>query len=241
MVTINWQLQPLQVGWESLQRSWRVISFIQQIFLTAYQSETIDLLQSVRISSDYSSHILSVNSTWPVTVLTSFSSRAVCDYTLLHDVSFLGTHYYLITPRFSKQAAVSQMVITSSQDETSVRIFLCGEVLFRGNVYPEGSLFELQMGALQCLPPEWLQSFWFRDKLSKGCWCCGWFYLLQTHTWGLFIWICSTETSGELEIWLFHSSLSKHRNKFQFSVANDCNEFGSTHHHRQESESVCCW
>lgn len=213
-------------------------NFIQHIFLSAYQSETIDLPPLVRMSSDYSSYILSVNSTWPVTVLASFCSHAICDYTLLHDVSSWGTHYYLITPHFSKQAAVSQMVITSLEDEPSVKIFLSGEMLFRGNVYPEGSFLELHMGALQCLPPERLQSFWFRDKLPKSC--CGWFYLLQTHTRGLFVRICSTETSGELEIWLFHPSLSKHRNKFQFPVGNDCSELGSTHHHRQqERERVC--
>lgn len=69
------------------------------------------------MSSVYSSHILGVNCAWPVTVLASFCSHAVCDYTLLHDVSSWGSHYYLITPQFSKQAAVSQMVITSSEDE----------------------------------------------------------------------------------------------------------------------------
>lgn len=97
-------------------------NFIQHIFLSAYQSETIDLPLLVRMSSDYSSYILSVNSTWPVTVLVSFCSHAVCDYTLLHDVSSWGTHYYLIAPHFSKQAAVSQMVITSLEDEPSVKI-----------------------------------------------------------------------------------------------------------------------
>lgn len=110
------------------------------------------------------------------------------------------------------------------------------------SVYPEGSFLDLHMGALHCLPPEWLPSFWFRVKLPKSCWCCGWFYLLQTHTQGLFVRICSTETSGELEIWLFNPSLSKRRNKFQFPVGNDCSELRNTHHHwQQEREFVCCW
>lgn len=91
------------------------------------------------MSSDYS-HILSINSSWPVTIPASFCSHALCDYTLLHDVSSWGTHYYLITRRFSKQAAVSQMVITSSEDKTSVKMFFSGAVLFRVQCVPRREL-----------------------------------------------------------------------------------------------------
>lgn len=128
--------------------------FIQRIVLSAYQSETIDLPLSVRTSSHYSSHIFDVNSTWPVTVLASSCFCAICYYTFLHDASSWGTHYYLILPRLCKQIAVSQMVITGSEDETSVERFPSGEVLFGGNVDPEGSFLELHMGAPQCFPPE---------------------------------------------------------------------------------------
>lgn len=98
--------------------------------------------------------------------------------TLLHDVSSWGTHYYPITPRFSKQAAISQMVITSSEDETSVKIFLSGEVLFRSYVYPEGSFVHLHMEAVQsiCLQSD---SGLSGSELNsqKGCWGCGWLYV----------------------------------------------------------------
>lgn len=232
MLTIKWQLQPLQVGLESLQRSWRVISYSTYFCLLINQRQlTCCRWLECPVIIPPTPSVLILLGLWqfwlhsvPMPFVTTPSSM----------MSSWGTHYYLITPHFSKQAAVSQMVITSLEDEPSVKIFLSGEVLFRGNVYPEGSFLELHMGALQCLPPEWLQSFWFRVKLPKSC--CGWCYLLQTHTRGLFVWICSTETSGELEIWLFHPSLSKHRNKFQFPVGNDCSELGSTHHHHQQQE-----
>lgn len=83
-----------------------------------------------------------------MTVLAFFCFQAV-DYTLVHDVSSWGTHYFLITPCFSTQATVSQMMITSSEDEASVKIFLSGEELFRGTVHPEGSFLKLHVGALQ--------------------------------------------------------------------------------------------
>lgn len=135
------------------------------------------------MSSDYSSYILRVISTWSVTVLASFCFQAFYDYT--HDVSSWGSHYYLITPRFSKQAAVSQMVITSSEDEPSVKIFLSGEVLFRGVVYPEGSFLESHLGALQCfasrVTPVFLV-FFLEFNTQKSCWCCGWFlFAPNTH------------------------------------------------------------
>lgn len=133
------------------------------------------------------------------------------------------------------------MVNTSSEDETSVKIFLFGEVLFRGNVYPEGSFLDLHKGTLQSVcPPEWLQSFWFKVKLPKSCWSCGRVNLLQTHTWGLFIWIFSTETSGELEIWLSHPSLGKRGNGFHFPDGSKCIELAGTHHMTTRLR-VFCW
>lgn len=65
--------------------------------------------------------------------------------------------------------------------------------------------------------------------------------------------ICSKHTPGvclygfaqlkpvmSWEIWLFHSSLRKHRNKFQLPFGNDCSELGSTHHtdNRRERDSL---
>ncbi|XP_059194717.1 IgGFc-binding protein-like isoform X2 [Centropristis striata] len=124
-------------------------SFEQHIFLSASQSKTIHLPISVGITSDRSSNLLSVVSVWPVTVLASFCTQTGCDHSLLHDVSSWGTHYYPISPHFTNQTAVSQMVITSSDQETSVDIFLSGEVLFEGNMYPRGSVLKLHMGVLQ--------------------------------------------------------------------------------------------
>lgn len=124
-------------------------SFIQRIFLSASQSKTIHLPISVGMASDQSSHLLSVTSTWPVTVLASFCIHNVCDHSLLHDMSTWGTHYYPITPYFPNQTAISQMVITSTEHETSVDIFLSGEVHFKGNMYPKGSVLKLHIGVLQ--------------------------------------------------------------------------------------------
>ncbi|KAM6995326.1 IgGFc-binding protein [Tautogolabrus adspersus] len=124
-------------------------SFMQQIFLSASQSKTIHLLPSVGMISDRSSHLLSVTSVWPVTVIASFCTPTGCDHSLLHDVSSWGTHYYPITPHIPNKNVVSQMVITSSDHETSVDIFLSGEVLFKSNVHPRGSVLNVHLGALQ--------------------------------------------------------------------------------------------
>lgn len=193
-----WQLQPLQVGLESPRRSWSGISNGTSFCLLINQRQ---LTCCCRLDVQ-----------WIFLLRPSCYFYLVCDSSgfvlfpgLLrlhtHDVSSWGSHYYLITPRFSKQAAVSQMVITSSEDEPSVKIFLSGEVLFRGVVYPEGSFLESHLGVLQCLPPEWLQSFWFSfwsltPKKAVGV-VVG-FYLLRTHTRGLFVQVSSTETSEEL-------------------------------------------
>ncbi|KAM9352917.1 IgGFc-binding protein-like [Symphorus nematophorus] len=102
------------------------------------------------MSIDNSSHLLSVRSIWPVTVLASFCTQAGCDHSLLYDVSSWGTHYYPITPDyFPNQTAVSQMVITSSDHETSVDIFLSGDMHFKGNMYLSGSVLKLHIGRLQ--------------------------------------------------------------------------------------------
>lgn len=123
--------------------------FTQHIFLSASQSKTIHLPLSVGMASDHSSYLLSVKSVWPVTVLASFCTPTGCDHSLLHDVSSWGTHYYPITPHFPDQTAVSQMVITSSDRETSVDIVLSGEVHFKGNMYQKGSVLKLHIGVLQ--------------------------------------------------------------------------------------------
>nr|XP_046255484.1 IgGFc-binding protein-like isoform X2 [Scatophagus argus] len=124
-------------------------SFLQHIFLSASQSKTILLPLSVGMTSDHSSFLLSVKSLRPVTVLASFCTHTGCDHSLLHDVSSWGTHYYPITPHFLKHTAVSQMVITSSDHETTVDIFLSGEVYFKGNMYHGGDILKLHIGVLQ--------------------------------------------------------------------------------------------
>lgn len=93
---------------------------------------------SVGMANDQSSYILSVMSTWPVTVPGSFCINTVCDYSLLHDGSSWGTHYYPINPHFPNQTAVSQMAITSSEHER-VDFFLSAEMRFKGNIqYTQG-------------------------------------------------------------------------------------------------------
>lgn len=124
-------------------------SFMQSIFLSASQSKTIHLPFSVGMTSDRSSYLLMVKSIRPVTVLASFCTHTGCDHSLLHDVSSWGTRYYPIAPHFLNQTAVSQMAITSSDHETSVDIYLSGEVLFEGNMYPRGSVLKLHIGVLQ--------------------------------------------------------------------------------------------
>lgn len=122
---------------------------MQQILLSASQSKTVHLPLSVGMSSGSSSYLRSVKSIWPVTVLASFCTQTGCDHSLLHDVSAWGTHFYPVTPHFPNQTAVSQMVITSSDRMTSVDVFVSGEVLFKGNMYPGGSVPKLHIGALQ--------------------------------------------------------------------------------------------
>ncbi|XP_071325188.1 IgGFc-binding protein [Trachinotus anak] len=124
-------------------------SFMQRIFLSAHQSKTIHLPLSVEMASARSSHLLSVMSLKPVTVLASFCTHTGCDHSLLHDVSTWGTKYYPITPHFPNQTAVNQMVITNSDSETSVDILLTGEVLFNDSMYPSGSVLKLHIGVLQ--------------------------------------------------------------------------------------------
>ncbi|KAK1895713.1 Alpha-tectorin, partial [Dissostichus eleginoides] len=124
-------------------------SFVQRIYLSAHQSKRIHLPLSVGMTSDRSSSLLSVKSIWPVTVITSLCTRAGCDHSLLHDVYSWGTQYYPITPNFPNQTSVSQMVITSSDQATSVDIFLSGEVLYEGNMYQRGSVLKLYIGVLQ--------------------------------------------------------------------------------------------
>ncbi|XP_034729051.1 uncharacterized protein LOC117945589 [Etheostoma cragini] len=124
-------------------------SYVQHLYLSASQSKTIHLPLSVGMTSDRSSHLLSVTSMWPVTVLASFCTQTGCDHSLLCDVSSWGSHYYPITPNFPDQTAVSQMVITSSDQGTSVDIVLSGEVLFEGNMYPRDSVLNLYIGGLQ--------------------------------------------------------------------------------------------
>ncbi|KAM4600962.1 IgGFc-binding protein-like [Polymixia lowei] len=100
------------------------------------------------MTSARSSSLLRVKSTLPVSVVASFCTQAGCDHSLLHGVPFWGTHYYPIAPLFPDQTVVSQVVITSSDQETSVDVVLSGEVVFEGNLYPRSSVLKLHIGAL---------------------------------------------------------------------------------------------
>lgn len=60
-------------------------------------------------------------------------------------------------------------------------------------------------------------------------------FTCSKHTPGVCVYGYDQLKPEELEIWLFHPSLSKHRNEFQFPVRNDCSELGSTHHHQQQA------
>lgn len=147
---ITYQVTITATGvWTSVTLQVLESSFMQHIPLSASQSKTIHLPSSVGMINNSSSNLLSVTSVWPVTVVASFCNPAGCDHSPLHDVSSWGTNYYPITPHFPNEKAVSQMVITSSDHETSVDIFLSGEVLFKGDTYPRGSILQLHLAALQ--------------------------------------------------------------------------------------------
>lgn len=55
----------------------------------------------------------------------------------------------LLSHYSSNKTAVSQMVITNTEQETSVDIFFSGDVHFKGTMYPEGSVLQLHIGVLQ--------------------------------------------------------------------------------------------
>ena len=122
---------------------------MRHIFLAANESKTVHLPVSVRMTSSNSSFLLSVRSLRPITALASVCTSIGCDHSLLHDVSSWGTHYYPVTPHFPNESVVSQMVITSSDHNTSVDIFLSGDMLFKGNVYLRGSFLKMHIGVLQ--------------------------------------------------------------------------------------------
>lgn len=125
--------------------------FLQQIFLSANQSRTIHLPSSVGMTSARSSHLLSVESSRPVSALASLCTQDGCGHSRLHDVSSWGTLYYPVTPDFPDQTSISQMVITGSDHETSVHVLLSGEVVYEGNLYPEGSVLNVHIGALESI------------------------------------------------------------------------------------------
>lgn len=96
-------------------------------------------------------------------------------------------------------------------------------------------------GAAECLSPEQLQPLWLRVELPWSCTCWGWFYLLQTHIWGLLVWICWTETSPSLEFWLHYPALDKHRNEFQFPVGNSYYQLWPGYHHQNLAKDCESW
>nr|XP_057939674.1 IgGFc-binding protein [Doryrhamphus excisus] len=125
--------------------------FTRLISLAANQTETIQLPLSVGTASAYSSSLLSVTSVQPVIVLVSFCTHTGCERSLLHDVSSWGTHYYPVTPNFASQTAISEIVVTNSYRETSVDIFLSGEVLFNGESYHNGSVLNLHLRVFESI------------------------------------------------------------------------------------------
>ncbi|XP_077384324.1 IgGFc-binding protein [Festucalex cinctus] len=125
--------------------------FTRHISLNGTQSQTIHLPSSVGIASARSSSLLSVASAQPVTVLVTFCIKTGCEHNLLHDVSSWGTHYYPVTPNFPSQTSVSEMVVTNYNQETSVEIFLSGEVVFNGTLYSEGSFLKLHLRSFESI------------------------------------------------------------------------------------------
>lgn len=149
-VNASHQVTITSIGlWTSVTVKLLKTDFTQLIFLSAHQSKTVQLPGSVEMTEARSSHLLSVTSIWPVTVLTSFCSQTGCDHSLLHDTSSWGNYYYPITPHFNNQTAVHQMVITSSDLATSVEIFAPGDMHFEGSIYPGGSVLKLLIGVRQ--------------------------------------------------------------------------------------------
>ncbi|XP_061531066.1 IgGFc-binding protein [Phycodurus eques] len=125
--------------------------FMHNISLTATQSQTIHLPSSVGMASARSSSLLSIVSVQPVTVLATLCTQTGCEHNRLHDVSSWGTHYYPATPNFPSQTSVSEMVVTNSNRETSIEMFLSGEVIFNGTLYPEGSVLKLRLGLFESI------------------------------------------------------------------------------------------
>lgn len=140
-------------------------SFIQHILLSAGQAKTIPLPLSVGMTRACSTHLFSVKSAQPASVLASFCTRPGCDHSLLHDVSSWGTHYNSITQKFPDQSAVSQMVITNLYHETSVDVVLSGEVFFRGSLYLRVSILNLNIGVLESVHIH--QPLCLRDTLMR--------------------------------------------------------------------------
>ncbi|XP_061808679.1 IgGFc-binding protein [Nerophis lumbriciformis] len=126
-------------------------NFKQHIVLSASQSEIIHLPLSVGGASARSSSLLSVTSLQPVRVLATFCTHTGCEHSLLHDVSSWGTLYYPVTPNFPNQTGVSEVVVTNSGRETSVDIFLSGEVIFNGDSYAKGSVLQLHLGVFESI------------------------------------------------------------------------------------------
>ncbi|XP_077431734.1 IgGFc-binding protein-like [Vanacampus margaritifer] len=125
--------------------------FTRHISLNSAQSQTIHLPSSVGIASARSSSLLSIASVQPVTVLVTFCIETGCEHNLLHDVSSWGTHYYPVTPNSLNQTSVSEMVVTNYNRETSVEIFLSGDVVFNGTLYSEGSFLKLHLRSFESI------------------------------------------------------------------------------------------
>ncbi|XP_049587088.1 IgGFc-binding protein isoform X3 [Syngnathus scovelli] len=126
-------------------------NFSRHISLNASQSQTIHLPRSVEMASARSSSLLSIASVQPVTVLATFCTQTGCEHSLLHDVASWGTHYYPVSPNFPSQTSVSKMVVTNSNQETAVEIYLSGDVVFDGTLYPEGSYLKLHLGVFESI------------------------------------------------------------------------------------------
>lgn len=146
-------------------------NFTHHLLLTAGQYETVRLPFSVEMTSSRSPHLLSVRSTQPVLVMASCCTQACCDHSLLHDVSSWGTHYYPIIPEFPNQTAVNQVLVISSDQETSVDVVLSGEVVFEGNVHPRGSVLSFRLGVLESIQLQSNTSLSGSEILSQKAVC----------------------------------------------------------------------
>lgn len=228
-----WQLQPLQVGLESP----------QHIILSADQSETVDLLLSVRcpVIIPPTSFVLFLLGLW------QFWLRAVCrPFTATPMMCLPGgpTTISLLLASLSKRLSARWWAPVQKMNH-QWRYFSLGRCSSEALCIPKGaSLSRIWKRCSVCLQSDSsLSGFLLEFNTQKavgvmvGCIC-------SEHTPGVCLYgFAQLKPVMSWEIWLFHSSLRKHWNKFQLPFGNDCSELGSTHHtdNRRERQSASWW